>query len=81
MKCYNFELKYPRRVFNGENTFFKVNGCGSEELLAKTEPPINVHNRGGMLNIHYKFEKDLINEISMAGEAKIVFEGELLHER
>lgn len=61
--------------------FSKFNGCGNEGLLGKTEPPINVHTRGGILNIHYEFEKDLINEINMAGEAKIAFEGELLPER
>ncbi|HHY70897.1 MAG TPA: diaminopimelate epimerase [Thermoanaerobacterales bacterium] len=47
-------------------------------LLGKAKPPINVYTRGGMLKIHYKIERDLINEINMAGEVRTVFEGEIL---
>lgn len=47
-------------------------------LLDKVEPPINVHTKGGKLRICYKIENELINEISMTGEAKVVMEGKIL---
>ncbi|WP_261798173.1 diaminopimelate epimerase [Brevibacillus massiliensis] len=47
-------------------------------LLGKTRPPVNLHTRGGVLQIDFQIGPEHIDEIYLAGEAKIVAEGHLL---
>mgnify|MGYP001040007337 CR=1 FL=1 len=49
-------------------------------LLNKVIPPVNVHNRAGVLKIDYQVAEDCIKEIYMEGKAQSVVEGYILPE-
>ncbi|HHX22791.1 MAG TPA: diaminopimelate epimerase, partial [Thermoanaerobacterales bacterium] len=44
-------------------------------LLCKTRAPVTVHTRAGLLKIYFDLEKDLIDNLYMEGNAKVVAEG------
>ena len=47
-------------------------------LLGKTKAPVNMHTRAGILKILFDIEEDIINNLYMEGNAKVVAEGYLL---
>ena len=49
-------------------------------LLGKTKSPVNMHTRAGVLKIYFNIKEDIIDELFMEGNAKVVAEGYLLPE-
>lgn len=47
-------------------------------LLGKTKSPVNMHARAGILKIYFNIKADIIDDLYMEGNAKVVAEGYLL---
>ncbi|MDD4569121.1 MAG: diaminopimelate epimerase [Tepidanaerobacteraceae bacterium] len=48
--------------------------------LGKTKSPVNMHTRAGVLKIYFNIKENIIDELFMEGNAKVVAEGYLLPE-
>ncbi|MDD4568703.1 MAG: diaminopimelate epimerase [Tepidanaerobacteraceae bacterium] len=47
-------------------------------LLDKTKAPVNMHTRAGILKICFNIKEDIVDDLYMEGNAKVVAEGYLL---
>ncbi len=47
-------------------------------LLGKTKSPVSMHTRAGILKIYFNIKEDIIDDLYMEGNAKVVVEGYLL---
>mgnify|MGYP001163407772 FL=1 len=47
-------------------------------LLGKVKSPVNMHTRAGILKIYFNLGKDLIDDIYLEGDARVVAEGYIL---